>query len=55
MKDTKVVGIFYKLILLEWRDMIQTVYEDGYSWVEIPDELWKNAEFFTYFNGVDCT
>jgi hypothetical protein len=33
--------------------MIKTVYENGYSWVEIPDEDWLRAEFSTYINGMD--
>jgi len=32
---------------------VHTVYQDNYSWVEIPDELWAKAEFSTYINGMD--
>lgn len=32
---------------------IRTIYEEGYSWVEIPDELWSTAVFTTYINGMD--
>jgi hypothetical protein len=31
--------------------MIKTVYYQGYSWVEIPDDVWKRAEFSEYING----
>ena len=32
---------------------IRTVYEDGYSWVEIPDEQWANAEFTDFIHGME--
>lgn len=32
---------------------MRTVYEDGYSWVEVPDEVWAKAKFTTYFNGME--
>jgi hypothetical protein len=31
--------------------MIKSIFEDGYSWVEIPDELWARAEFSTVMFG----
>lgn len=34
---------------------IRTVFEDGYSWVEIPDELWTTRQYNTYYNGMDVT
>ena len=33
--------------------MFRSILEDGYSWVEIPDELWDKAEFTEYHRGMD--
>jgi hypothetical protein len=33
--------------------VIKTVYEDGFSWVEIPDDLWDQKETHTYINGME--
>jgi hypothetical protein len=33
--------------------IFKSIYEQGYSWVEIPDELWERAEFCMYINGMD--
>lgn len=33
--------------------MIRTVYEDGYSWVEVDDEAWKHVQFTDYINGYE--
>ncbi len=33
--------------------MIKTVFDQGYSWVEIPDELWERVEFTEYMFGRD--
>lgn len=33
--------------------IIRSVFEDGYSWVEIPDEVWYRATLMTYVNGMD--
>lgn len=30
---------------------IRTIYEDGYSWVEIEDKAWQQAEFMDYLGG----
>jgi hypothetical protein len=32
--------------------MIQTVYEDGYSWVEIDDAAWARSTQMDYFDGI---
>ena len=35
--------------------MIKSIYQDGYSWVEIPDEVWLRAKFSTYINGMNIS
>jgi hypothetical protein len=32
---------------------ISSIYKDGYSWVEIPDEEWDRAVFNTFIQGMD--
>lgn len=32
--------------------MISSVYENGYWWVIIPDELWNNKELLDYYEGI---
>ena len=32
---------------------IKSIYEDGYWWVEIPDELWEKRQYATYYAGMD--
>ena len=34
---------------------IKSIYEDGYWWVEIPDELWEKRQYATYYAGMDVT
>lgn len=31
--------------------MIRSFTEDGFDWVEVPDELWRHAIFTDYMNG----
>jgi hypothetical protein len=31
--------------------MIKSIFEDGYWWVEIPDDLWETVEVTDYRNG----
>lgn len=31
--------------------MIKSVYEDGYWWVEVPDDEWRKAEFSLFVEG----
>lgn len=32
--------------------MIRSVYEDGFWWVEIPDDLWKAKEMYDWVEGI---
>ena len=36
-------------------EAIKSIFEDGYSWVEIDDSLWATREYFTYVRGMDIT
>jgi hypothetical protein len=35
--------------------MIKSIFEDGYWWIEIPDELWELATFIEYSFGYQVT
>jgi hypothetical protein len=35
--------------------MFKSIYKDGYSWVEIPDDEWDRAMFSTFYQGIDVT
>lgn len=32
--------------------MYSLIYENGYWWIEIPDEVWAEAEFLEYIEGI---
>lgn len=34
------------------RQMITSIFEDGYSWIEFTDEAWAHATQTDYFDGI---
>lgn len=49
--STKVVSTDTNITMDSTNQLIKSVYEDGYWWVVISDELWETAELMEYFDG----